>query len=507
LQDSSEQQLRPAWWLPSLTEAVFASVLFWLLAAGHAKALLADGDTGWHIRVGDFILAERRFPTSDLFSFSRPGAEWFAWEWGSDVLFALAHRLGGLGGVVLLAGLVIAGTSAALFYFLAWERVNVIVAVIAMLAAGSASTVHWLARPHVFTYLLFVLSLWILEADRRQPGRRVWVLVPLAVLWTNLHGGFVVLIVLLGLYVAGSLVEARRSSARRYALLALAAAAGTLVNPYGPRLHFHIAQYLRSDFIRDRVEEFQSPRFRGESIFVFELLLVAGWMIVPRLWRRREYAPALLLMVLSHAALVSVRHVLLYVLAAAPVVAREATTILASRQNEWWAVLSSLGHARSSREIGRPWYWPPLWAAAAVLTTAGLFQAGGARWKVDFPAEKFPHNALAATEKKGLGRRIFTSDQWADYLIYRYYPQTRVFIDGRSDFYGAAIGQQYLEALSAHHRWQEIFDRHDFDVVLTPPEWPLATVLKAHPDWRLEYDDGQALVLRRVWRTPVVSAN
>src|SRR6185503_10789405 len=116
-----------------------------------ARALLSDGDTGWHIRLGEYILETHHLPARDLFSYSKPGAEWFAWEWGSDVLLALAHRAGGLAGVVLLAAMLIAATSAVLFQFLMWQRSNVLVAVLVTLATASASTLHWLARPHLFT--------------------------------------------------------------------------------------------------------------------------------------------------------------------------------------------------------------------------------------------------------------------------------------------------------------------------------------------------------------------
>lgn len=102
---------------------------------------------------------------------------------------------------------------------------------------------------------------------------------------------------------------------------------------------------------------------------------------------------------------------------------------------------------------------------------------------------------------------MFTSDQWADYLIYRYWPARRVFFDGRSDFYGAALGAQYLEAMTAQHGWEQIFAQYSFDVALLPAEWPLATVLKAHPAWRLDYDDGQALLLSRVSPLTTVSVN
>ncbi len=510
--ETQPQHVSDRWWLPPLAEVVFVAVLLWVLVGGQARALLADGDTGWHIRTGEYILAERRVPRADLFSFSRPGAEWFAWEWASDVLFALAHRAAGLEGVVLLGGALLAATSAALFQFVMWQRANVIVAVVTMLLAASASTVHWLARPHLFTSLLFVLSVWMLEADRRRPGRRLWALLAVAVAWANLHGGFVILPLTTGLYAtaaAWAALEPGRPSdwraAQRYGLLTAAVTAATLLNPYGYRLHLHIWKFLGADFIRKWVEEFQSPRFRGESMLAFELLLLLGLLSVPWLWRRGEYAAALLVVALAHAALGSVRHVVLYVLAATPVVARRLSAALEALPGPWGRAVNSL--LTDFAPGGPTRRWVPLWSAAALALAAAFLDSGPARWQVDFPKEKFPQAALAATEKQLVGRRVFTSDQWADYLIYRYYPEVRVFIDGRSDFYGRAIGQQYLDLMQATHRWEETLNRNGFDRALLPPDWPLATVLKAHPDWRLDYDDGQALLLRRVWRGSVSSAN
>ena len=262
-------------------------------------------------------------------------SEWLAWEWGADVILAAAHSAAGLKGVALLGGALIAATLALLFQFLLWQGVDAVVALLVALVAGSASTIHWLARPHLFTWLLLLVSLWLLESERRGPGGRVWLLAPLAALWANLHGGFALLPGVLSIYAAGSTLETllgprpwRWAGPARYAAVTVAAGLATLVNPYGWRLHAHIWAYLGSSFIRDRVEEFQSPRFRGESMAAFEVLLLAGLVAVGWLWRRRELSAALLVLALAHLALASARHVPLYVTAAAPVVGRMATAAL-----------------------------------------------------------------------------------------------------------------------------------------------------------------------------------
>ena len=114
----------------------------------------------------------------------------------------------------------------------------------------------------------------------------------------------------------------------------------------------------------------------------------------------------------------------------------------------------------------------------------------------------FPVDAVRAAENEFAGRRLFTSDQWGDYLIYLYYPKLKIFMDGRSDFYGPEMGMEYVALLNSEHRWSEIFDRYDFDLALVPADWPLATTIKMHPHWKLKYDDGKALLLERVGHGP-----
>ena len=64
--------------MPSLADFFFAALLAWLFLGGGGKTLLGDGDTGWHIRTGDYILANHTVPHKDLFTFTKPEEAWFA---------------------------------------------------------------------------------------------------------------------------------------------------------------------------------------------------------------------------------------------------------------------------------------------------------------------------------------------------------------------------------------------------------------------------------------------
>ncbi len=506
---------------PALSDWVFISILWWLFfMAAAATSLLGDGDTGWHIRTGEYILATGNFPRQDLFSFSMEGKQWFAWEWLADVVLALVHKAWGLKGVSLLGGVVIAGTAAAILRYMLWLRVNVLVAIFGLMLVCATSTIHWLARPHMFTWGFFLATIWLLEADRRKPSWRVYLLVPLVIIWTNVHGGFVALLLTLGVYAAGGTIEhlwavyagelPRRPwsappALKRYGGILLLCMAGTLVNPYTYELHTHIFHYLQSDFILKYVQEFQSPDFRGESMTIYEIVLVASILVGGWMMRRRQFTQPLLVLAWAHASLVSVRHAPLFMIAAVPMLALEVTSWLeagARSGNPWFKGLSQLaddygGRKRTAPEARPAWAsWPCM---AAIVALALLLQARDGRrfWTAEFPDVRFPALACDTLGEQLKGRRVLSMDQWGDYLIYRYYPDVKVFMDGRSDFYAPEIRDEYVGLLNSHFGWEQVLDRHDFDSALVPADWSLAAAMKLHPGWQLTYDDGLALFFER----------
>lgn len=460
-----------------------------------------DGDTGWHIRTGEYILDRHSVPAADLFSFSKAGQPWFAWEWLSDVIYGFLFRGIGLKGVVLLSGLTISLTAAILLRYMLWRKANLFISLTVTLFCASAASIHFHARPHLFTLLLLVVSMWTLDRDRANHGRVVWLLIPLTTLWTNLHGGFLAMIALTGLLAGGSAVEAflferlKWADARRYSILWAGCSMATLLNPYGIGLHKHLLEYLKSDWIRDMVQEFHSPDFHSESMLYFEILLFLSVAAATAFVRRRHVVEALWLGYFAHMALASARHVTLFVLIAGPLVASELS--------RWWAEWSG-GQPRKSmtgivnqlaEDLSGGFQWASIWPLALALSLAAI--GNPIHWPADFPASQFPIEIVSANQNRIQASRVLTSDQWGDYLIFRFYPKQKVFIDGRSDFYGKDIGKEYLAVLQGQYSWEKILNKYSFDLVLAPVSWPLCSLLKKKDEWRVLADDGKAILFQR----------
>ncbi|HEY1497113.1 MAG TPA: hypothetical protein VGF49_21305 [Candidatus Solibacter sp.] len=323
--------------LPSLADFAFLMPIVFLFGRmDGVKTLLSDCDTGWHIRTGEWILANGWVPTRDMFSFSKPGAPWYAWEWLSEILFAKLNAIGGLQAVVMFTILLISVTFMCLFLLIR-RKANPIVAIAVTMLAAAASSIHWLARPHLFT--LFFLVLFYAALEQVREGRtRIFGIPVLAalpaitILWTNLHGGFFVGTLMIMAYGGGEILRLLFSAsaedrgpallrARAYFLSALACVAASLVNPYTYHLHVHMAQYLRDPWNSQHIMEFLSPSFHHPTAIFFELMLVMAVITSVSNIRHGQFTEALLMLVWAHGGLLAARNIPIFMIAAAPPVA------------------------------------------------------------------------------------------------------------------------------------------------------------------------------------------
>jgi hypothetical protein len=293
-----------------------------------------------------------------------------------------------------------------------------------------------------------------------------------------------------------------------YLLALVGCMAASLVNPYFYQLHVHIWGYLRDPFQMRYITEFQGTNFQHAPAMFLEAMLLLG--IGAALWygRRKQFTEVLLLAGWGHLSLVIVRNVPIYMFAAAPIVALPVT--------EWLRALGQAPVAKWMRtaaqtveEIGaeidsleRVWRVHLVSAAAVVVVALGMSSPlAGPKLKPEYNPEAYPEAALAKLTRPG--QRIFTHDEWGDYLIYKLSPQgTKVFVDGRSDFYGAKFDLAYLDVLGVKYDWQQTLDRYGVDTILMPVDSPLAGAVKESRRWRVVYDDSRAIVFRPAGETP-----
>jgi hypothetical protein len=516
--------------LPSVRDIIFI-LLFWSILAGPlSNRPLADSDIGWHIRTGELMLLTHSLPRTDPFSSTMQGQPWFAWEWLYDILLGILYKACGLNGVVWLCALLVAATFALLLLQLLRRGTGLPLAIVLMLLAVSASTIHLYARPHIVSWLFSLLWFVALEttdgvAHGRLPQWIRWFFPASMLLWVNLHGGWLFGMALLGIYAFAAFVESIRTQdafaairaghrARAMGLAWVASALATLANPFGWRLHEHIYRYLSNRYLMNRIDEFRSPDFHGWAERCFALILMLT--LIAFLGNRRKLRLSHLLVVLlaAYAGFYSSRNLpvssMLLVLIAGPILWQSLTS-LADKPGAWrWlrngaSLMSKLADRAGAQEMRfRGHVWPVALAAFSfVICLHGGWVGSRRMIHAEFNPQKMPVAAVTFLQqgnevKQPRTEPVFSIDAWGGYLIYRMYPERKVVVDDRHDLYGSERIRQYLILIRAEPAWRTVLELWQIRLVLMPTDSTLANLLREVPqEWRVAYEDKVAVVFER----------
>lgn len=517
-----------AWILPSLADVIFVVALFGVVFILQGRALGLDGDIGWHIRLGLRTLSGD-LPRADTFSSTAYGRPLVGMEWLAEVGYAAVWRLGGLNAVVALAGLLIAFTAASLLTILRAHRVPLLLAVLLTLLALALTSIHWVARPHLFSFPLTLWwSEWVWRYWRDGERRRLWWFPVVMVVWVNLHGGFLAGLILLGTAVAIAWLFPHARGLANPTHLSLAFAAclvATMLTPWGLAWPGYFAAYFADPLVPAYTQELQSPDFHtlfGRLFLALLLLLVAAWVFAVRseppsgtreinppadtaLHRAASAGPEPLAWatagIWTILACTAVRAVPLWALVVAPILGEALARwlgVLAQPTTSptfaipdgitrpiRWMLARSMRLDDTERQVGRG-----LWGGLAALFVVTLVLSGGRLpgrsqpvLDVQFSSRDFPVAAVARLRQTGLpAGNGFNTAEWGGYLIYAL-PNDHVFIDSRSDFYGQAILRDYLTVLDVAPGWQQVVDRYHVRWALLPRSIALAQALALSPSW------------------------
>ncbi|GFO64884.1 hypothetical protein M1B72_04765 [Geomonas paludis] len=481
--------------VPSIADLLQAALLCALFFTTPSQ-LLQDGDTGYHIRAGEVILRTGTVPLYDLFSQHAPPLPWTAHEWLAEVIMALVHQAAGMSGVVALYALLLALTFRLLFKALLSYGNGVLPAAAVTLTTLICSKMHWLARPHLFSFLFLVLFHYLLESWRSKGGGRLWLLPPLMLLWANLHGGFAAGFLLLGAYLAGTAAGMIGAAAGESAMVRgrirqllgvlLACLAATVVNPYGWRLLLFPLRLVSDRYLMDHVAEFLPPAVHGWPPFTWLLLVLIT--LFARSPRKAEPTELLLVLGFGYMALTSVRYIPLFGLVTAPALAARLDDLLQG-SGRWGCRLREVSARLALLEQRAR---PPVWGAVAVAVVTAAAAAGLVRHAFD--RHLMPVDAYQFVLRQGIKGKVFNSDEFGDYLIYRGYPDCRVFIDGRLDMYGAQRLREYNEVIEFRPGWDQVLQRYGIRWVIFEADSRFARFLEQRSEWQLVYRDKVAKV-------------
>jgi len=478
-----------------ISVAVFAAVFAACLVIGQ-RMMNADGDLGRHLVVGEYILRQQQIPLVDYFSHSLAGAPFTPHEWLAEVLFALAFRVKGFAGVVWLAAFILAAAYS-LFSRVLLQLSQKFWLVIGMtVAAMGAGSLHFLTRPHIFSYLLFVILLVLLRIDKRPVIVR-GLMIAVFIVWANTHGGFLYgLLYLGGRFVPAFITGVRRgkNSAWKFELIDLGlAVSGTLVNPAGWKVYQTAFGFLSSSYLVQHTQEYLPIGLDSLYGWLFLSLNVIVLLVFAMKTRQAQLLDYLQAITWSGMGWLSARHIPIAVMVLLSTIAG-----LLSRNDPAAMIERDSLENQQDRKVRQPaaiYITDKILIVLAII--AGYFYTIRANYSFD-PAA-FPVQAAQAIREKLPAGNMFNEFTWGGYLLFELRPEQKVFIDGQTDFYGEGVAKDYVTIRQAEDGWQMLMEKYAVDWVILPPEAPLVGILQGDSkNWRTVYQDEVAVVLNRI---------
>lgn len=507
--------------LPDVADLVFVLIIF-LLMNLLPNYILGDGSTGWHLATGQWILDHGAIPNTDLFSNTFPSRAWVPYEWLSDVVGAALERTGGIKLVAVAASCAIAWLFALVYLECRRGGCHFAVALVLTVLAILASTIHWLARPHLFTFFgVFLLSRH-LEKYRTgaETRRRLLITVPvLMVLWSNLHPAFLIGFVLIAIYLcsefavwlfsANALRPASKVRLQTFGLSLVLAIVASLLNPNAGRMYSYIFHYLRQSYVLQNTHEFMPPNLHELHAICMLLLMFAFVVALAGSRRSVGLAPLLTVLAFAYLGLNSMRNEPLFAIVVVPITGWLLGSfslrrifgkpfINAEWLNVWLARVRPRTENFDAMERVSNMHLLPIFVTGLLALSClfdgklGPVELVTSQWD---PLTKPTKTLDCIREYKLDWRNGLNMDNWGGYIFYT--TKNRVFVDDRLDFYGSDFFVDYQKMIQLGADSKAVMDKHQIKWVLFPVKGPLIQHLKRSPDWQLLCEDKASAVMLR----------
>lgn len=469
-------------------------LLAFVCAVSIRPAASMDEDLWWHLSTGNWILRYSAVPVHDMFGSYTTGKPWIAYSWLFDVLISKVYAGSGLRGILAVTMLLVLGFTVSIVGLL--SRYGAPRRAIGLAGLVCVATIPLITpRPWLFSCLFFSVELYLLlEAHER--GRISWLLpiVPLFVLWANLHIQFVYGLGVIGIFalerpfaktLRWSSPNARLGSKCYWVLLSTSVLA-TLANPYGWRVYTVVMQYATQRAPLRFIEEMQAPRFRSPADWT-ALFLVCSAFFVSGGTRRKS---ALMISLLAVSVCFTFR----------------------SGRDVWFAaVISALVLASAGKRANAGFerthvaqFAIALFAALALSSFVLKSASVSPKALQAAAAKRFPVNASAYIESHGMKTPLYNPLGWGGYLIWRL-PLMPVSIDGRAELQGDGRVTRFVQTWKGQGNWAGDAELMRANTIVLEHNSALASILRSDARFRSVYNDRVATVFEPVRRhDPVV---
>jgi hypothetical protein len=440
-------------------------------------------DYWWYLRLGKDVLESGAVPVVDTYSSIQAGQPIVYQSWLSAVFLWLAYKTAAMSLTIFFVAVLIGLTYAMLWLLMRQGGIGPRLASVLTLMAGLSGSNNWGVRPQLFIYPLFLAVLWLLLKWQNHEHKFLWLLVPISLAWTNLHGSFILFFILVGLaFVFGA------GDRNKLLWIALAALAVTLINPRGFVLWQSVIGTFTSPGIRDLSPEWLPPLNQGWQMNIFFAWLILLVPLAAFARRRLSIFEWMLFISFTWLALTGIRYVIWDLFIVSALTASLMPESIAQRFDQTQdAKIQSLNYG-----LGFVFLLIPL------MLLPGVREG----WWKESPPALDPHTPVAAADWLAVHPEL-PGPMWNDvvfgsYLIHAT-PSRPVSMDTRIQvIYTVKQARDYLSVQAAQEGWETKLKDEGVNLLFLASTQPaLVKAVQNSNKWCEQYHDDVSFIFSR----------
>ena len=466
-----------------------------------------DSDMWWHLRAGEETWQSGNVYRVDTLSYTREGETWINHSWLAQVVMIGLYKIGGYKALSLWVGLS-AVISMVFVYFQMKEKPILRMGIV--LLAAFVSSMVWSPRPQIFSLAFFGLVGLILYRYKWLGQNQLIWLLPIFIVWSNIHGGYILGVILIGAFVMGELInqligiESESAlSMKRIGILTLIGIAGfglTIVNPNGIDMWKIPFQTVGVESLQNLIQEWASPDFHQPIQQIMLILMFGTFAAVGLSKKPLDGVDLVGFSIFGILALTARRNFGPFAMVAAPILSRHLEGIVDSWKlyaEERWRLFKEINNFQkeSEEKINKT-----LQLTINLLVILAMVFLAGYKWISvndrefieSIEKKTFPVGAVEWLSEELPNGRLFSTYNWGGYLTWTL-RDYQVFVDGRTDLFGDEIIFDWNKVISADEEWQEILKNWKVNIVLINQDLALVSDLQA-AHWSEVYRDETSVI-------------
>jgi hypothetical protein len=484
-----------------------------LLIFAMAARTALDSDMWWHLRAGEISWTTMKPVLDGAFSITRSGQYWLNHSWLSEVVMFLLYKWGGL---LALGGMVaVLAVLSAAFVYIQMEGPDLLKAFIMILSSAVVALV-WSPRPEMASLVLMAVVGYLLYIFKWKKRNYLWLLPVIFILWGNLHGGYALGFILIGMMVAGEILnhmlgfdDGETLNWKNIGWLGMwsgVSVLALLINPNGVNIWLAPFQTVGVNALQRYVQEWASPDFHDIAQQPFLWLLFLLLASIGLSGRRLDATDLLTIICFGYLAFVARRNFGPFAITAAPVVSRHLGVALSG----WWARINIPGSLAAKFKSGTESKDPSrgfhlirlqkfinlgLVAFLALVAFSKLYVVNLPVFTDKAMESDYPVQAVKWLDTHHPRGNMLSEYNWGGYLSWfaRDYP---VFVDGRTDLFGDEIINQWIQVIQASDGWQAVLEKWNVRLILVQTDRPIVRQLGQN-GWTQLYKDNQSILFSR----------